>query len=196
MTNDIAGILPAHSPPSHALKRRGLRGRTRMLIASAAVVALAGGVANVASAAPGDTSSDTTEANVVVESDITLTALTEDFELIGLPGDTVTGNDIVSFNVRTNNLAGYTVTVQSADPALTPAAPGNADVIPIVNLRVREQAPDPFTPLSSTAAVTVHTQTNRSAEAGDSFTNDYQVAIPFVNEDTYTATLNYIATTL
>ncbi len=53
-----------------------------------------------------------------------------------------------------------------------------------------------YTPVSNTAPVEVHTQTGPSAEAGDDLSNDYQMTIPFVRSDTYTGTLNYVATTL
>jgi hypothetical protein len=160
------------------------------------VAALAGVMSGTAAAAPGDTSTGTTNANVEVSSVIALTALTPDFRLTGLPGATVTGAGAVTFTVETNNLAGYAVTVQSQTPTMTAGTPGNTDSIPIGALSVRETGTTPFTSVSGTGAVTVHTQATRSAQAGDALSNDYEVVIPFVNEDTYSATLDYIATTL
>jgi hypothetical protein len=163
---------------------------------AAAALAVALATAGSASAAPGDTSTGSTVGNVAVTTAIDLTGLTPNFTLSGIPGATVTGLGAVQMNVATNNLAGYAVTVESATAAMSSTAVGNADSIPIGALSVREAGTLPYTPMSSTATVTVHNQDTRSAEGGDAISNDYQVVVPFVNEDTYTATLNYIATTL
>ncbi|MEU5692380.1 hypothetical protein [Actinosynnema sp. NPDC020468] len=170
--------------------RRATRVALGVVLASAALAA------PTASAAPGSTSSDTTQANVIVGSAISLTGLTDDFTLQGLPGATVTGPGAVTFTVQTNNFAGYVVTVQARTATLNPTKPGNTDTIPIGNLSVRESGSTAYLPLSNTAPVTVHTQPTKSADAGDPLSNDYQVVIPFVNEDRYTATLDYVATTL
>ncbi len=121
---------------------------------------------------------------------------TASFTLTGAPNATVTNDAAVSYKVTTNNLAGYSVTVQAATPTLVANTPGNTDAIPIARLSVKgDAAGAAYTPMS-TAAQTVHTQATRSIEAGDSLVNGYQVAIPFVNQDTYSVTLNYVATTL
>jgi hypothetical protein len=176
---------------------RSRRWLTRGSVCAAAAVGLAAAMAAPAGAAPGDQSSDTTQANVQVASSITLTGLTPSFTLSGLPGDVVTEIGAVSFRVTTNNIAGYTVTVQAQTATLVPETPGNPDSIPIANLRVRETADGntgAFTSLSSTSTVLVHSQGVESAAVGDELSNDYQVDIPFVNSDTYSATLSYVAT--
>jgi hypothetical protein len=157
-----------------------------------------GMMAGSASAAPGDNSHDTVVANIGVNSTILLTGLPGAFTLNGAPGTIVTGLGDVSFNVMTNNIGGYKVTVQAAASALAPTAVGNPDSIPIETLQVREAAANPgaFTSISNGGAVSVHSQATRSAAAGDVLSNDFQIQIPFVATDTYTATLNYIATTL
>jgi len=102
-------------------------------------------------------------------------------------------------NVSTNNLGRYAVTVLAADQVLSATDAGNPDSIPMAALQVRESAEGDngsFTSLSDAGSVSVHTQGVRSAEGGDALSNDYRVIIPFVAEDTYTVTLNYIATTL
>ena len=149
-----------------------------------------------ASAAPGNHSDDTTIANVQVTTAIVLSGLTPQFTLVGIPGATVLGNGEVTMNVETNNLAGYAVTVQATTPTLVATAAGNGDSIPIGALSVRETNVSGFTAMSDIVPATVHSQSVRSAQGGDDISNDYQVVIPFVNEDTYTATLDYIATTL
>jgi hypothetical protein len=164
----------------------------RGAVGAAALATLAVGLAGTASAA---TAGGDTVANVGVGSAITLTALTPNFTLTGIPGETVPGVGAVTFNVATNNTAGYAVTVQSAAATMVGTG-GNTESIPIGALSVRETGTTPYTPLSSTAPVSVHRQLTHSVAAGDSLSNDYQVVIPFVNSDTYHATLNYVATTL
>jgi hypothetical protein len=172
----------------------------RLMLPSAIVVAFAaasvGMVAGPAAAAPGDTSSDTTVANVEVSTAIALTGLTPAFTLNGVPGGTVSEVGVVTFNVATNNFAGYSVTVHSNTATMLANTSANTDSIPIAALTVRESGTVPYAPMSSTSAGTVHLQNERSASGGDDLSNDYLVGIPFVNEDTYTATLDYVATTL
>lgn len=192
-------VAPAGSPASESImdrNRRALRGAAGIAgvaVLTAAAIGMGGGVA---SAEPGVTDTGTTTANVQVDTTITLTALTPAFTLVGVTGSTVTGLSAVTMNVETNNFAGYTVTVQSLTATMTGANQANADSVPIGALSVRESGTTPFTPMSSEAPVLVHSQSIRSAEGGDALANDYQIVVPFVNEDTYTATLNYIATTL
>jgi hypothetical protein len=171
--------------------RPALRG----VIGAAVVLLCSGALIGTASAAPGETSGGTTDANVGVTSAIALTALTPSFTLTGLPGATVTGVGAVTFNVATNNLAGYAVTVVSETPTMVGTGT-NPDSIPIADLTVQETGGAGYAALSDTTPVTVHSQSARSAEGGDSLSNDYQLVVPFVNEDTYTATLDYLATTL
>ena len=166
------------------------------LAVAASAGLLAVGTAGPAVAAPGLEDTGDTIANVVVQSAIALTALTPSFTLTGIPGATVEGINAVTMVVETNNLAGYEVSVESTTPELAPIALGNTDAIPIELLSVRESGTADYTPLSDTVPVIVHTQDGRSAEGGDAVSNDYSVDIPFVNEDTYTTTLTYVATTL
>jgi hypothetical protein len=157
------------------------------------VIGLMATVGPLSAAASSDTKSTT--ANVSVNSVIALSGLTSSFTLTGNPNATVPALSAVTMNVTTNNITGYTVTVQSAAANMAGAASGNSDVIPIGKLSTRETGTTPYTPLSSSAAVTVHSQATRSAAAGDTVTNDYSINIPFVNSDTYSATLNYVAAT-
>jgi large repetitive protein len=94
--------------------------------------------------------------------------------------------------VTTNSPGGYQVTVQAGTTLLTGALPGNTETIPIGRLGVRESGTVPFLPLSDTGATLVHNQNAASAPGGDAVSNDYQVHIPFVPADTYSATLDYI----
>jgi len=165
-----------------------------------AVAAAAGLLAAVAaqlpaSAAPGDVSPASTTANVGVSSSISLQGLTSSFNLNGLPGDTVTGDGAVSYTVQTNNVGGYTVGVTADKDALLPAGT-STDNIPIENLQVRPAGQGSFTALSSTNAVTLRNQGTRSAAAGDRYSDDYRIDIPFVADDVYSVTLNYVATAL
>jgi hypothetical protein len=140
--------------------------------------------------------SGNTTANAVVNSSITLSGLTPSFTLTGDANSTVTQNSAVTMNVFTNNLTGYNVTVQAAAATMTASAPGNTDSIPVTKLKVRETGGLLFIPLSDLAPRVVHTQITRSGSSGDTINNDYQIDIPFVNADTYSVTLNYLASTI
>ena len=122
--------------------------------------------------------------------------MTDSFTLTGPAGSTVAENGEVTYVVTTNNTAGYNGDGGGKAPVLAPTLVGNPDSIPIGNLSVRETGATAFTPLSDTVPVMVHAQAVRSDEEGDELSTDYSVDIPFVNEDTYTATLTYTATTL
>ena len=181
--------------PHRSALRRGVRlaahGLTAAALATSAI-AVAGGPA---SADP----NGTTTANAAVLSGITLTALTASFTLTGTPGATVATGTPVTYNVETNNVTGYTVTVQSATALMLPSNPvTNTDSIPIGVLKVRETGTTGYTPvtaLGAGTAVLVHTQTVRSADGGDALSTDFQMRIPTVKADTYRATLNYLAAT-
>lgn len=186
------------TPPPVADLENGTRRCGRLILRSAvgagAAAVLAVGLAGTASA---DTDTGSTNGHVEVSSSIVLSGLTPDFTLTGIPGATVEGVGAVTFNVQTNNLAGYAVTVQSRTATMVAAATGNTDSIPIGALSVRETGTTPYTAMTATApGATVHTQATRSAQGGDALSNDYQVVIPFVNTDTYSATLDYVAATL
>lgn len=189
----VARSAPTKSSTSSGGSRRNIG---RALVAGAASIAFAAAVIAPASA---DVSNDTTDAHVGVAGAILLSALTPSFTLNGLPGATVNGPAAVTMNVETNNLAGYDVTVQSETETLVADTPlTNPDSIPIGALSVRKTGAGGYTPLAGPSgnAVTVITKATRSAAGGDVLSNDYTVDIPFVNTGGYTATLDYIATTL
>jgi len=165
--------------------------RAGLAVAAGALLITAAGAP--AWAAPGDTSSDTVVANVGVNSAISLAGLTPAFTLNGLPGATIAEVGAVAYTVLTNNVGGYTVTVQAEDATLEPAG-DSTDNIAIGALAVRAGGNGAYTPLSNTSAVILRDKDTRSAAAGDDYADDYQVAIPFVADDTYSVTLNYIAT--
>lgn len=185
---------PLHSVPPRFEASSPTRRVGRGLAVAAAAGLLAAVAAQLpAAAVPGDQSADTTVANVGVSSSITLADLTSSFALNGAPDDTVTGLSAVAYRVVTNNVGGYTVGVTAQDTALRPTG-NSADTIPIENLAVRPNGTDDFTPLSRTNAITLRDKGSRSEAGGDSYSDDYRVDIPFVADDTYTVTLNYVAT--
>jgi hypothetical protein len=141
------------------------------------------------------TSPGTVTATANVQASITLSGLTPAFTLTGAPGATATGTGAVTMKVTTNNTLGYTVGVQAAAATMTGATAGNTDTIPVSALTVKENTGATYTALSATAAVTVHSQNGKSVSTGDTITNDMQMAVPFVNSDSYSVALNYIATT-
>jgi len=135
-------------------------------------LALVGSVAAPALAA----STGSTIANASVLSTVTLSGLTPSFTMSGDPNSTVTAAGAVAMAVTTNNRTGYT------------------DSIPIANLKVKETgSAGGYTSLGATTPVTVHSQAGKSLSTGDPVSNDFQLAIPFVNSDTYRVTLNYVA---
>lgn len=157
-------------------------------------VALTASTATTASAASG---SGTTTANAAVASSITLSGLTSAFTLSGAPGTTATTAAPVTMNVLTNNRTGYAVTVQANAAQMVPATPAtNTDTIAVSALQVRETGTTPYSAISATAPVTVHSQAVKSGATGDTVNNDFKMVMPFVNSDTYSVTLTYIATTL
>lgn len=170
--------------------------RTLVTGAVAAFVAVSAGAA---SAVP-DPGTGNTVANVQVGSFIELTGLTPSFTLAGLPGDTVSTGDLdqsptVNYTVTTNNRSGYNVTVQSESDTMS-GTNANIDSIPIGDLLVLPDGVGSVnTPLSDSTPVTVHSQETPSAETGDNLSSSYQMTIPFVSSDTYTATLDYVAAT-
>lgn len=187
MNSQLLGNVPAS-------RQRFGRLVLHSLLGTAAVAALScAGLS--AQAAPGDTSSDTVVANVAVNSTISLNVTQSSFTISGVPNATATSTGAVTGVVTTNNATGFSVGVQAAAAALQPATSGNTDTIPIANLEVTNAA-GAWTPVSDTAPVTVHTQATRSDLAGTAFSDDYRVAIPDVNSDTYSVTLDYVATAL
>jgi hypothetical protein len=145
----------------------------------------------LAAASPG-----TSIANVAVSSGIAITALTPAFTLTGIPGDTPVDIGAVTMDVFSNNATGYNVTVEAAGPSLVGTGT-NLDVIPVTDLSVEETGGTGYLPLSSTAATTVYTQATPSAATpGDALSNDYEfnTGIPDVTPDTYSVTLDYVAT--
>jgi hypothetical protein len=149
------------------------------------------GIAALAGGPAGADTTDSTTANSAVGSVLALSGLTSSFSLNGDPNTTSNAiTDDVSMTVESNNLTGYNVTVQAAADSMDPATAGNADSIPIADLKVKNDAAA-FTSLSDLSSVTVASTSARSANGGDTVTNDYRLAIPWVNADTYSVTLDY-----
>ncbi|MFE0037656.1 hypothetical protein [Streptomyces sp. NPDC059013] len=126
---------------------------------------------------------------------ITMSDLTPGFQLDGSPNQVVFREGAVTLRVRTPDRDGYSVSVRAENAAMRPVRGGNPDRIPVDRLAVRKTGTEPFQPLSSSSAVTVHAQSTRSAPRGDDLSTDYRVSIPFVRSDTYRVILTYTATT-
>ncbi len=133
-----------------------------------------------------------TTANLGVGNVLTLSGLTAAFTLSGAPATTQTGLSAVTMNVKSDNRTGYNVTVQAAAASMVGATTGNTDTIPVSTLTVKNNL-GVYTAMSNSAATTVALTAVKSASTGDTVTNDYQAVIPWVNADTYSVTLNYIA---
>ncbi len=124
---------------------------------------------------------------------ISLSDLTSSFTLSGMPNTTVGVDGAVTMTVTTNSPGGYRVTVQSEGAELTGTPPGNGDSIPIGDLQVRDSTTAPFRAMSSQTSLVVGQNDGPSGPGGDAVSNDYRVDIPFVESDTYSTTLDYIA---
>jgi hypothetical protein len=126
---------------------------------------------------------------------ITLSGLTPSFTLTGLPNSTVGLDEAVGMTVTTNSTTGYQVSVQGTGGSMTPQTPNNASEIAIDQLRVRESGTSLFRSISASFALIVHQQSTASSPYGDAVSNDYEISIPFVDSDTYSTELEYVATT-
>jgi hypothetical protein len=125
---------------------------------------------------------------------ITLSGLPTQFSIGGPILQTITTtNPAVTMKVDTNSPTGYQVTVRSNTPILT-GTPGNNTTIPIGTLKTSNSL-GTFVPLSTSQTV-IYSQNHRSAAGGDTIPSNFQITIPVVPPDTYTATLTYLAATL
>ena len=194
MNEEFAPIAAAGSSKSASKRSSRLVKAGAMLAVSAGMLGAIGGVA---SAVPNDTSTGQTTGNAVVESGITLTALTSSFTLTGTPGATVQSAAPVTYNVETNNVAGYAVFVEADTATMKGALPLNADVINVGDLTVRETGIGSYQALTtgSGPGELIHSQSIRSENQGDVNSSEYKMRIPNVNADTYSTTLTYTATT-
>jgi hypothetical protein len=144
---------------------------------------------------PGPTAAAAVTVDVL--SGITITLTVDSFTLTGAPGVTAEDLAAVHMTVFTNNVNGYTVSVQPstnylAGPGPTPSVSAS---IPADALQVMGTAGS-YVHLNSAAPVVVHQQTAGSDPAGDALTNDYQMLIPAVPAGAYTGTIDYVATPL
>jgi hypothetical protein len=179
-------------------ERRRLPAAARLGALAAGIALAAGSVALLPTGqALAATSPGTSIASVDVGSAIAITALTPGFTLTGVPGDTPAAIGAVTMDVFSNNATGYNVTVQPAAADLVGTG-ANADVIPVADLSVEETTGGAYAPLSATVPTLVYTQATPSIAApGDALSNDYEfnTGIPDVTDDTYSVTLDYVATT-
>jgi hypothetical protein len=186
----MAVLLPAGQALAAVQSGSSVAGRS-------SVTGLANRDAPAAPAAPDASSPGTTIANVNVGGAILLSNLTNSFTLTGVPGDLPSDPAAVTMNVFTNNDSGYNVTVLAAAVNLVGTSP-NTDTIPVSDISVEESGAGAFQPLSSTVADQVYSQTTRSVAApGDLLSNAYEfnTGIPDVLNDTYSVTLDYVAST-
>jgi hypothetical protein len=175
-------------------------GRLGAAAVSAGLVVATALPAGQAAAATDPNDTGSTIANVEVGSAIVLSNLTPSFTLSGLPGDTPEDIAAVTMNVETNNSTGYNVTVAPEAPVLSGTGT-NPDTIPVSDLSVRETTTGTYAALSAATPavpVIVYNQDTRSAVGtGDDLSNDYEfnTPIPNVRTDTYSVTLDYVAST-
>src|SRR4051812_48161892 len=110
MTNESSEISALDGAKTSSKRSARLVKAGAMLAVSAGLL---GAMSGIASATPSDSDTGQTTGNAVVESGITLTDLTSSFTLTGTPGATVQSAAPVTYNVETNNVAGYAVLVEA-----------------------------------------------------------------------------------
>lgn len=161
-----------------------------------AAASVAGAVAAAWAVAPAQAQedTDTTTANIIVGGAITIADLDESFDIEGFPGDEAQTDDPVTFTVTTNNATGFNVTVQPDAAELTPADTENEDAIDFADLEV-ELIDDPgtFVSLNPAEPVEVYNQGSPTGDEGEDLAHNYELTIPFVQEDTYSGSITYVA---
>lgn len=166
----------------------------------AATAATMTGLALAVAAVPGpalaqEQADDATTAQVIVQEVINIT-VDESFTMSGIPGSPTATDTPVSLTVTTNNPAGYTISVQPVAATLVPPDPvANTDTIDFTDIRVEDiDTPDAFTPLDPANPITVHTQASASDPTGDDHQHNFDMeAVPFIQPDTYSGDITYLA---
>ncbi|SOD73565.1 fibronectin type III domain protein [Jatrophihabitans sp. GAS493] len=144
--------------------------------------------------------------SVIVDGSISISLDNADssFALGGQSGtDSSTPDNTISYVVTTNNAAGYSVSVKSDQPTLTPDSAKNSDKISFDAITATGTAfvsgtiPNDGTSDGGSAQLatggTVYTQTARSKATGDTHTTTFGVNIPFVAADAYRGTVTFTA---
>lgn len=168
-----------------------MRNTSKVGVASGALLVV---VATAWGAGPAQAQTDTTTASVAVQQVIAIT-VDGAFALDGVPGETAVTDPEVEFTVTTNEPDGYFVTVQPVDGEMVPPdAVENPDVIPFGDLEVANADTGAFSPLDPDTPVEIYSQDTGSDPGGDTFTHAYQLDVPFVQPDTYTGVITYVAT--
>ena len=182
--------MTSPAPPTRRTGRLVLGGFLSLAMAAASV-GLVAGPASAADSLPED---GVIHVLVTVEEGITFSSTTEDIHLEGAPGENVDNSHYpASFNVLTNSINGYDVTVRSQSSVMEPVDPlVNSHRIPISALSVNDG--NSYVPLT-TDAQTVWTQDTPSANLGDNRDHDFNLDIPSVKAADYSVTLEYIAST-
>jgi hypothetical protein len=133
------------------------------------------------------------KAKVGVGNTIAMSGLTASFTLEADPSETVAAPGAVQLNVKTNNPSGYVVSVKADTEDLTGADANNPDTIPVSALLVTSAPVATDEELDASVAKTVGQRPDRTSQTGDTITNDYEMSVPWVNADTYSVSLDYIA---
>ena len=137
--------------------------------------------------------------SVAVASSIAFT-IAPDFALTDGPTAITTGSDVtgsVDWTVTTNSETGYSVTFAPVGVNMVGTS-GNTDVIALSTVTwddAQNGIAGATLPAAITASNAIWTQDTRSSVGGDNHTNDFALTVPFVNSDTYSATLDYLAST-
>lgn len=174
--------------PANPTRRTGrliLRGSLALAM-GAATLGMMGGPASAADSPVGGIT-----VSVAVLDGLTLSMVDTGIWLVGAPG--ADARDGLDYKVETNNPTGFTVAVHATSPTLV-GSENSLNTIPMSVLKVRDE--DGAYVDVSQEAVTVYRQSVESADGGEELITDFQMLIPVVMPDTYTGTLDYIASGL
>lgn len=180
-SNDFALLTPKRS--SRLAFRAGV---------GAAATALLLGLSGAPAFAETDTLNVTVNVSEALVFSVTQSSITLDIA----PG--VPDSATVSMNVLTNNPTGYDVTVAGQTANFDAALPANDGVLPIGALTV--SGGDLISPQSvpgpdPASALEIASQGTASEDGGDVINTTFSMAGQNVPADTYTATLDFVATT-
>jgi hypothetical protein len=180
------------APSATASPADGLRPGVGRLFRAAMVTVMGAALLVVPVGAASADTSGSVEAEIVIASGLLLVGLPSGVSLTGQPGDLASETVPFTYQVFSNDMAGYTVTVQAAEDKMYA---GSSDFITVDRLEVQDGAVTPshsWTAMSSLSAVSVYSRASRSETDGDNLSTNFQMSLPVVAAGTYTMTLDYV----
>lgn len=133
--------------------------------------------------------------NMYVTSELTLTLEDDSVNLSDIPGLTsITPDNTMISNVRTNNITGFNVTLKSDTENLEQSNQQNQDILEFSNIKAWDKDNTNNIFNLSTSGNDLYSSDERTEDSGESITTGFNADIPWINADTYTGTVTYTAT--